>query len=153
MGADITYINKENTYEPIGDIIVKHSSLVGITISDNIAWLIDELPALAIAMSIAKGKSVVKNAKELRVKESDRISSIINNLKLCDICCEEFDDGYEIQGSGKFQKATINSHGDHRVAMSFAIAGLLSGMDIEDTDCILTSFPNFRSILRSLYQD
>ncbi len=150
MGADITYNLKEDIYEPIGDIVVRHSKLHGITIDKNIPWLIDELPALSIAMSIAKGKSIVKNAKELRVKESDRISCVIDNLKLCGIKCHELDDGYSIDGGGVFQKAAINSHGDHRIAMSFAIAGLLCGMDILDTDCIETSFPNFQEILGEL---
>jgi len=150
MGADITYNLKEDIYEPIGDIVVRHSKLNGITIDKNIPWLIDELPALSIAMGIAKGKSIVKNAKELRVKESDRISSVIENLKLCGIKCHELEDGYSIDGGGIFQQATVNSHGDHRVAMSFAIAGLLCGMEIEDTDCIETSFPNFQEILVEL---
>jgi len=150
MGADIEFIENENIYEPIGDIIVKHNSLQGITVDKNIAWLIDELPALSIAMSIAQGKSIVKNAQELRVKESDRISSVVNNLKLCGVEYTEFEDGYEIQGDATLRKATINSMGDHRIAMSFAIAGLLCGMKIEDTQCIETSFPNFLEILNSL---
>lgn len=150
MGTNVEFIETENIYEPIGDIIVKHNTLKGVIVDKNIAWLIDELPALSIAMSIANGKSVVKNAKELRVKESDRISVVVNNLKLCGINYKEFEDGYEIQGGETLKKATINSHGDHRIAMSFAIAGLLCGMDIEDTQCIETSFPNFIEILNSL---
>ena len=75
--------------------------------SENISWLIDELPALSIAMSLAKGKSKVSNAKELRVKESDRISSVVNNLKLCKVDFTEFEDGYEIAG-GSLQKAVID---------------------------------------------
>jgi len=151
MGADVEFIQHENVYEPIGDIIVKHNKLEGVTVSENISWLIDELPALSIAMSNAKGKSVVKNAKELRVKESDRIKSVVNNLDLCGIKYNEFEDGYEVFGS-KLTKAKIDSNGDHRIAMSFAIGGLLCGMDINDTDCILTSFPNFENILEQLKQ-
>lgn len=150
MGADVQFIETENIYEPIGDIIVKNKELNGVTVDSNIAWLIDELPALSIAMSIANGKSIVKNAEELRVKESDRISAVVNNLKLCGVEFTEFEDGYEINGNTNLQKATIDSHGDHRIAMSFAIAGLLSGMDIKDTQCIETSFPNFSEILESL---
>ena len=150
MGADIEFILKEDIYEPIGDIKVKYSGkLKAIEVDSNIAWLIDELPALSIAMAVADGVSVVKNAKELRVKESDRISSVITALKSCDIECKEFEDGYEIVG-GSFKSATINSFGDHRVAMSFAIAGLLCGMQIEDTECIDTSFPNFFDILKEI---
>jgi 3-phosphoshikimate 1-carboxyvinyltransferase len=150
MGAKIEFIKTEDVYEPIGDIVVEHNTLNGVTVDSNIAWLIDELPALSIAMSVANGKSVVKNAKELRVKESDRISAVVNNLKLCGVEYSEFEDGYEINGGATLQKATINSHGDHRIAMSFAIAGLLCGMEVEDTQCIETSFPNFNEILISL---
>jgi len=150
MGTKITYLPTEDIYEPIGDIIVKNAPLHGITVDSNIAWLIDELPALSIVMSLAKGKSIVKNAHELRVKESDRISAVVNSLKLCGVSFTEFEDGYEIDGSATLQKAKINSHGDHRIAMSFAIAGLVCGMEIEDTQCIETSFPNFVEILDSL---
>ncbi|MGK0255598.1 MAG: 3-phosphoshikimate 1-carboxyvinyltransferase [Arcobacteraceae bacterium] len=150
MGAKITYHKTEDIYEPIGDIVVEYNELNGVTVDSNIAWLIDELPALSIAMSIANGKSIVKNAKELRVKESDRISAVVNSLKLCGVSYTEFEDGYEIDGNSVLKQATINSHGDHRIAMSFAIAGLLCGMNIEDTQCIETSFPNFTEILESL---
>ncbi|MEA2050934.1 MAG: 3-phosphoshikimate 1-carboxyvinyltransferase [Campylobacterota bacterium] len=150
MGAKVSYIQTEDIYEPIGDIVVEYATLHGVTVDSNIAWLIDELPALSIAMSIAKGESVVKNAKELRVKESDRISSVVNNLALCGVKFVEFEDGYKIVGGSTLKKATINSDGDHRIAMSFAIGGLLCGMDIEDTQCIDTSFPNFVEILDSL---
>ena len=150
MGARVTYIKTEDIYEPIGDIIVEHNILNGVTVDKNIAWLIDELPALSIAMSIANGKSIVKNAKELRVKESDRISVVVNNLALCGVEFSEFEDGYEISGDATLCQAKVNSHGDHRIAMSFAIAGLLCGMDVEDTQCIETSFPNFNEILNKL---
>jgi len=149
MGADVEFIENQNVYEPIGDIIVKHKKLEAVTVGENISWLIDELPALSIAMSQAKGTSLVKNAKELRVKESDRIKSVVNNLDLCGIKYNEFDDGYEVIG-GSLKKAKIDSNGDHRIAMSFSIAGLLCGMDINDTDCILTSFPNFEELLKEL---
>ncbi len=152
MGASITYTQKENIYEPIGDIEVSYSGkLNAITVENNIAWLIDELPALSIAMAVANGKSIVRNAKELRVKESDRISTVIEALKSCGIETIEHEDGYEIIG-GEIQKATVNSYGDHRIAMSFAIAGLLCGMRLEDTECIETSFPNFFDILSQITQ-
>lgn len=150
MGANIEFIEHTNIYEPIGDIVVSHNTLKGVDVSENIAWLIDELPALSIAMSQANGISTVKNAKELRVKESDRITSVISNLQKCGVTCNEFEDGYSITGGKSLVSATINSHGDHRIAMSFAIAGLLCGMEIEDTECIMTSFPNFEDLLNSL---
>jgi 3-phosphoshikimate 1-carboxyvinyltransferase len=102
-------------------------------------------------MSLAKGTSRVSNAKELRVKESDRISAVVDNLELCGVNYKEYEDGYEITG-GKIQKATINSSGDHRIAMSFAVAGLNCDMEIEDVQCIETSFPNFKELLDSLYK-
>jgi len=150
MGADIKFIERENIYEPIGDISVKYGGkLRAVTVKKSIAWLIDELPALAIAMAEATGTSVVKNAKELRVKESDRISSVLKGLDSCGIETVEYEDGYEIVG-GELQMANIDSHGDHRVAMSFAVAGTRCGMIIEDTECIETSFPNFFDILAQI---
>lgn len=146
MGTNIEFVEKESTYDSMGDIIVSWAPLSGIEVDENISWLIDELPALAIAMSCADGQSRVRNAHELRVKESDRISSVVTNLRKCGIVVEEFEDGYEITG-GFFKKAQIDSFGDHRIAMSFAIAGLKSGMDIYDTACIETSFPNFVELL------
>jgi len=150
MGANISYVEKENIYESIGDIEIAYSGqLQAITVEKNIAWLIDELPALSIAMATANGTSLVKNAKELRVKESDRISTVLTGLNACGIQTIEHEDGYEVIG-GELKSATINSHGDHRIAMSFAIAGLLAEMQIEDTECIETSFPNFFDILSNI---
>ena len=151
MGVEVNFYEKENIYEPIGDIEIKHKELNGVIVEENISWLIDELPALSIAMSLANGNSVVKNAKELRVKESDRITSVVTNLKKCGVNYTEFEDGYEITG-GSLKAAEIDSYGDHRIAMSFAIAGLNSNMTINDTSCIDTSFPNFKEILDSLYK-
>ncbi len=150
MGADIEYLERENTYEPIGDISIRYNGkLKAISVGENIAWLIDELPALAIAMAVADGKSTVKNAKELRVKESDRITSVLDGLGRAGIATEEFEDGYAIVG-GKISPAKVDSFGDHRVAMSFSIAGLLCDMEIEDTACVDTSFPNFYDILSQI---
>jgi 3-phosphoshikimate 1-carboxyvinyltransferase len=146
MGAEITYDLKEDLYEPIGTITVRHAPLKAVTVDANISWLIDELPALAVAMACAEGRSVVKNAEELRVKESDRIGTVVANLRKCGIEVEEHDDGYEITG-GTLQKASVDSFGDHRIAMSFIIAGLRCGMDVSDTECINTSFPNFFELL------
>lgn len=150
MGAEIQYELKTDVYEPIGDIVVKYNGkLKSVTVDENIAWLIDELPALSIAMACAEGISQVKNAKELRAKESDRINSILTGLEKCGIKCAEFEDGYEITG-GELKKSNIDSFGDHRIAMSFSIAGLVCGMEIEDIECINTSFPNFFEILSKI---
>ncbi len=149
MGAQVEFIKTDSRYEEVGDIVIKYAPLKGIEVSQNIAWLIDELPALSIAFAAARGKSRVVNAKELRVKESDRISAVVKNLKKCGIKVDEFEDGYEIEG-GVFKSAKINSYGDHRIAMSFAIAGLLAPINIEDTECINTSFPNFIQIFSKI---
>ncbi|AHJ12064.1 3-phosphoshikimate 1-carboxyvinyltransferase [Sulfurospirillum multivorans] len=149
MGAEVVFIEKKNVYESVGDIIITGKELHGVEVSENISWLIDELPALSIAFACAKGKSLVKNAQELRVKESDRISSVVKNLRLCGIDVEEFEDGYEVSG-GALKSATINSFGDHRIAMSFAIAGTKIAMKIEDIECINTSFPNFIELLSQI---
>ena len=149
MGADITYTLDENKYEPVGTIHVRYAPLEAVEVSEKISWLIDELPALAVAMACAKGRSVVRNAKELRVKESDRIATVVTALRACGIEVEEFEDGYAIEG-GKLHSATIESHGDHRIAMSFLIAGLRCGMEVLDVECINTSFPNFFELLQRI---
>ena len=149
MGADITYELTSDKYEPIGNISVKYAPLKAITVEDNISWLIDELPALSIAFACADGISVVKNAEELRVKESDRISTVVNGLESCGIESTEYKDGYTVKG-GTLKSATVDSDGDHRVAMSFIIAGLRSGMKVTDLDCINTSFPNFFELLSKI---
>ena len=149
MGANITYEITADKYEPIGNIHVKYAPLHAITVENNISWLIDELPALSIAMASAEGTSIVKNAEELRVKESDRISTVVNGLLLCGIDVKEYDDGYEIVG-GNLQKAKVDSDGDHRIAMSFIIAGLKCGMEVSDLDCINTSFPNFFDLIEEM---
>ncbi|MBN2833096.1 MAG: 3-phosphoshikimate 1-carboxyvinyltransferase [Campylobacterales bacterium] len=149
MGAKVAFIEKESLYESVGDIIITGAPLRGVEVSENISWLIDELPALSIAFACAQGKSVVKNAEELRVKESDRIASVVKNLRLCGIEVEEFPDGYAVSG-GVLQSATINSFGDHRIAMSFAIAGTRVAMKIEDIECINTSFPNFIELVSQI---
>lgn len=149
MGADITYELKDDKYEPVGDIHVKYAPLHAITVEENISWLIDELPALSIAFACASGTSVVKNAEELRVKESDRISTVVNGLRACGIEVDEVEDGYSVVGS-ELQSAVVESHGDHRIAMSFIIAGLRCGMEVKDVECINTSFPNFFEILSQL---
>lgn len=149
MGAKITYNEKENIYEPLGDITVEGKKLKAVEVSENISWLIDELPALAVAMAVAEGKSVVKNAKELRVKESDRIATVMSNLKAFGIECADFEDGYEITG-GEPKYAHVTSFGDHRLAMSFAIMSLKCGGKIDGFEAVATSFPNFIDLLSTL---
>lgn len=149
MGAKIEYSITTRDYEDIGDIYVEQRPLQGIILEENIPWLIDEIPALSIAMAAASGKSEIKNAHELRVKETDRIKAVISNLEKMGIRCEEFEDGYSIEG-GELKSATLDSFGDHRIAMSFAIAGLINGSKINDSECIDVSFPNFLEILQKI---
>lgn len=146
MGAKITYTLRDERYEPIGDIRVEHAPLRAVTVEENISWLIDELPALSIAFACAEGTSLVKNAEELRVKESDRIKTVVDNLNLCGIETEEYPDGYAVVG-GELKSALLDSYGDHRIAMSFLVAGLKCGMEVDDVECINTSFPNFFELL------
>ncbi len=146
MGAKISYDLQEDLYEPIGTITVTHAPLRAVTVDENISWLIDELPALSIAMACAEGTSRVANAEELRVKESDRIATVVTNLRKCGIEVEEFEDGYAVTG-GALKAAKVDSYGDHRIAMSFIVAGLRCGMEVDDTECINTSFPNFFDLL------
>ncbi len=149
MGAILEIKETSNKFESIGDVTVVGDALRGVSVEENISWLIDEIPALSIAFACATGKSSVKNAEELRVKESDRIKTTVTNLNKCGIKTNEFEDGFEVFG-GELQKSTIDSYGDHRIAMSFAIAGLKCGMEIEDIECINTSFPAFFEILSQI---
>ncbi|MGP1579576.1 MAG: 3-phosphoshikimate 1-carboxyvinyltransferase [Wolinella sp.] len=150
MGAKISYQITSQTYESIGDIEVVHASLRGIDITERLSWLIDELPALAVAMALAKGKSRVQNAKELRAKESDRIRVVVGNLQKLGIEAVELDDGYEITGGSFAAMQTLESHGDHRIAMSFALVGLCVPVRILDSGCMDVSFPNFLHILAQI---
>lgn len=149
MGAEVKFHKTSEIYEQIGDIEVAYAPLHAVEVSENISWLIDEAPALAIAFACAQGSSVLRNAAELRVKECDRIKVTCEGLRACGIKARELQDGWQIEG-GEANAAIITPCGDHRIAMSFAILGLRSGMIIEDSDCIATSFPNFAAILRQI---
>lgn len=154
MGANITLENQKNVSgEPVADISVNHSSLSGIDISgDIVPKTIDEFPILCVAAALARGKTIITGAKELRVKESDRISTMAAELRKMGVNIEELEDGLIIEGREELKSATIQSHGDHRIAMSMAIAGLMTDGEtmILDTDCIKTSFPGFMGILEKL---
>ncbi|MEK7271908.1 MAG: 3-phosphoshikimate 1-carboxyvinyltransferase, partial [Nitrospirota bacterium] len=145
MGADITLKNKrEVSGEPVSDIYINHSQLKGIEIGgDMIPKAIDEFPILCIAASLAQGTTKITGAKELRVKESDRISSMANELRKMGVEVEELPDGITIKGRERLKAATVQSYGDHRVAMSMAIAGLVADGEtiVKDTECVNTSFP------------
>jgi len=100
-------------------------------------------------MACAEGESLIKNAEELRVKESDRIATVVEGLRACSIEVHEYKDGYRVVG-GELKSAKVDSDGDHRIAMSFIIAGLRCGMEVTDLECINTSFPNFFELLSKI---
>jgi len=154
MGANIDIINeRQMNSEPVADIQVSSSALCGTTISGAlIPNLIDELPALAIAASIAQGVTVVKNAAELRVKESDRISAIVNLLRGMGVDTTEQEDGYIIRGGQPLKGTEYDSQGDHRMAMAAAIAALVAegNVTIKTAECVKISFPGFFDVLKYL---
>ncbi len=157
MGASIEYAIQSKDLEIIGDIYIEHAPLKAIAINQNIASLIDEIPALSIAMLFAKGKSMVKNAKDLRAKESDRIKAVISNFKALGIECEEFEDGFYIEGLedisplkqhlSQKKPPLIQSFNDHRIAMSFAVLTLALPLEIDNLECANISFPQFKHLL------
>ncbi len=139
--------------EPVADIRVEHSELRGIEIGGELfVRAIDEFPAICVAAACASGETTVKDAAELRVKESDRISAMAWELGKLGVITAETPDGIVIDGGCRLHGATVTSHGDHRVAMSMAIAGLAADGEvrIDDTECINTSFPGFRELLEGL---
>ncbi len=154
MGAVIEIVDLRDTEaEPVGDIRIVSAPLKGTEISGEIIpRLVDELPVICIAAAAAGGETVIKDASELRVKESDRIAVMAECLTSMGVDVETFDDGMRIKGNKRLKGALCSSHGDHRIAMSMAIAGLAAdgGMVIEDTDCIKTSFPGFEEMLQQL---
>ena len=155
MGADIALINEtEMAGEKTADIQVRSADLKGIEIPNELVPLaIDEFPVLFIAASCAEGETLLTGAKELRVKESDRIQVMADGLKVLGIKTEVLDDGIHIQG-GQFSKpsAPIKSHHDHRVSMSFAVASAACNFDIkiEGVDNVKTSFPNFVELANTI---
>lgn len=146
MGADIRVDNaRESGGEPIGDLVVRHAPLHGVELpAELVPDMIDEFPALFIAASVASGRTVVRGAAELRVKESDRIATMAEGLRAIGARIQETPDGAIIDG-GNLLGGSVQSHGDHRIAMSFAIAGLLSRDGVRIADCanVATSFPGF----------
>ena len=156
MGAEIQITqSREVCNEKVGDILVKSSNLEGIEVPDSIIPnIIDEIPILSIAAIFAKGKTIIKNASELKVKESDRLSAISNGLDKLNISHELFDDGLSIHGNNDVLDTSevIDSYGDHRIAMSFLIAGVRTknGLMVKNCGNIKTSFPSFRDIMNSI---
>ena len=160
MGGDISF-KKQRTVggEPVADIHVKYSALTGIDVPANIApSMIDEFPVLFIAAAMASGETTTRGLHELRVKESDRLSQMAKGLELLGVKLTEKDDGLVIEGSGGKpltggrNKPVIETALDHRIAMSFAVAGMVTkaGISIDDVTPVQTSFPGFQELLTTL---
>lgn len=154
MGADIT-VENERTYggEPIADLIVRSSALHSVHVGGSIIPnLIDELPVLAVAAACATGRTEIREAAELRVKETDRIAAMAENLQALGARVEVFEDGLAVEGSCRLRGTTVRSFGDHRIAMAMGVAGLVAAGEtlIEGADCARISFPGFWDVLDRL---
>lgn len=158
MGANLELANqREVGGEPVADIRVRYQPLRGIDIpEDQVPLAIDEFPALFVAASCASGTTRLRGAEELRVKESDRIQVMADGLQALGVDCTVLEDGIDIQGKGEtqevFTSASLECHHDHRIAMSFAVAGLRASGSITILDCatVNTSFPGFAELARSV---
>ncbi|CAH12525.1 TPA: 3-phosphoshikimate 1-carboxyvinyltransferase [Legionella pneumophila] len=154
MGADIRVLN-QRAYgeEPVADLHIRYSQLKGIDIPASMVPLaIDEFPVIFIAAACAQGKTTLHGAKELRLKESDRIGAMVDGLNQLGVHAEGFDDGILIEG-GSIQGGEVNSRGDHRIAMSFAIAGAVASAPVTIKNCanVATSFPSFVTTANMLH--
>lgn len=156
MGADITLLNQHSdSGEPTADLLVRTSSLKGTVIGGElIPTLIDELPVIAILAACAQGETIIKDAQELKVKESNRIDVVVNNLTAMGADATATEDGMIIQGGKPLHGAAIPTRKDHRIAMSFAIAGLVADGETKllDAECVDISYPGFYEELARLQQ-
>ena len=154
MGADITFLNGRTVSgEPAADLLIRGGHLHGTSVGGAvIPSLIDELPIIAVAACFADGETVISDAEELKVKESNRIAVMTEGLSAMGADVTETEDGMIIRGGRFLKAASIDSHLDHRIAMSFTIAGLLSGNmpDIKGMDCVKISYPDFYRDLERL---
>lgn len=151
MGADITLLNVNEEGEPVADLLIRSSQLHGTTVEGSIIpTLIDEIPMIAVMAAFAEGTTVIRDAAELKVKESDRIAVVTEGLRRMGAEIQPTEDGMIIHGGKPLQGAKINSYLDHRIAMSFAVAGTICDgtMDIVGGDCVNISYPEF---YRDLY--
>ncbi len=154
MGADISFVNQRNMAgEPMADIEVKTSALKGVEIGgDVVVRMIDEFPILALAATQAKGRTVVRDAAELRVKETDRIKATVDELRKMGAQIIARPDGFEVYGPTLLHAATVDSDGDHRLAMALAVAGLIAEgkSTVRRARVIADSYPGFLTMLKSL---
>ena len=153
MGADITLLNVKEDGEPTADLLIRTSSLHGTTVGGEIIpTLIDEIPMIAVMAAFAQGTTIIRDAQELKVKESDRIAVMVDNLKRMGADIEATDDGMIIHGGKPLHGAVIDSHLDHRIAMSFAVAGSICDgpLSISGGECVNISYPDFYKDLYGL---
>lgn len=154
MGGSIEIQNRKiECGEDVGDIVVKSSDLKGIEINgDDIPRAIDELPVIAAAACFAEGQTIITEAEELRVKETDRINAVVTEFTKLNADIEELEDGMIINGNGQLNGNICDSHGDHRIAMSLAIAATISNGDttINNSECVNISYPEFFDTLSKL---
>ena len=154
MGTKIDILNSQiKSNEPQADLMIEYSKLKGVEIKkENAPFLIDELPLIAVVATQAQGKTVVSGARELRVKETDRIKAIVSELKKMGADIEEREDGFAVNGPTRLQGAVCESYNDHRIAMSLAVAALLAEGKtvIKNSECIDISFPGFEKTLQNL---
>lgn len=153
MGADIEVAMSIAAPEPMGEIIVRSSALRAITIEGlDVPPAIDEIPLLALLATQAEGTTIIRDAAELRAKESDRIAAICDCLTSLGAKVVQLDDGLVIEGPTKLGGGTVQSHGDHRIAMTLAVAGLISSEPVlvEGWDCVSISYPSFAEDLEGL---
>ena len=146
MGAQVNEIVESTEGEPRGSVEIRGVELRATTIGGKeIPNVIDELPILAVAAALATGRTIIKDARELRVKETDRIAAIAKNLRAFGVDVFETEDGMEIEGGGEYHGAEVESFGDHRIAMSCAVLGMFSEGHtvVRDTECVNTSYPGF----------
>lgn len=155
MGGDIELLNKkEEGGEPTADILVRPSKLQGTEVGGEIIpRLIDEIPIISVMAAFAEGETVIRDAEELRVKETDRIAAVAAEFEKLGIAIEEYEDGMVIPGSEEVEGGIkVKSYHDHRIAMSLAVLGLRTqkGLTIEGSEIINTSFPGFNELLQSI---
>lgn len=155
-GASIQVVNiGQNTGELVGDLVVESRQWRGGVLEKSVtAALIDEIPVLAVLGAASEQGLIVRDAAELRVKETDRIATVAENLRRMGVTIEEREDGFEVPGKQKFRAAKLDSYGDHRIAMAFAVAALAADgpCEIENSEAASVSFPEFYGMLRSLTQ-
>ncbi len=153
MGGRIQVEMSEEGVEPVGDVVVWPSSLEGATVEGReVPSLVDEVPLLAVVAARADGVTRIRGASELRVKESDRLAAISANLRAIGVGVEEYDDGLDIEGTGRPPTGRVNTFGDHRIEMAFAVLGASPGaeIEIEGARCADVSFPGFWEALQTL---